>query len=349
MAGSSSSSLWSCLPVTSVLWSQEERALQQQQQPKEQAQQGFLLAGQGPSVLLIGQEEEVSPRLQVFQEATVHSLEWVAKGQVLARGGKSTRLLGVQGGRLEVRGPEVRHRDWLLASLPGPAGLHLITAHNSLLLLEEGRESREVGRPCSGPCILYSGLLLPLPSSSPLVVAGTVQGAVLLWHSDSGQQLHSLQGHDGVILGLAHCAITHALASCSDDRSVCVWGVAGRDLPSLQGWRGAEVSLQHRLYGHLARVHRALFLPSLLYTAGEDGCLALWSLDTGQLVDSGEPCGGAGLWSLCGAGGGVVVGGGDGSVRRAGGAILLVPMEAETTDFFRNSKWSHRLHPSDRP
>ena len=97
MAGSSS--LWSCLPVTSVLWGQGEHTLKQQQEAEEQ---GFILAGQGPSVLHIGQEEEVSPRLQVFQEATVHSLEWVAEGLVLARGGKSTRLLGVQGGRLEV-------------------------------------------------------------------------------------------------------------------------------------------------------------------------------------------------------------------------------------------------------
>ena len=84
-----------------------------------------------------------------------------------------------------------------------------------------------------------------------------------------------LQGHNGVILGLAHCPSTSMIASTSDDRSAIVWSVEFSNnndnnkikdmstsnkikdmLPSLEEWREAKVEAKHRVYGHVARVHR---------------------------------------------------------------------------------------------
>ena len=84
-----------------------------------------------------------------------------------------------------------------------------------------------------------------------------------------------MQGHNGVILGLAHCPSTSMIASTSDDRSAIVWSVEfanNKDgnkikdvstsnmikdrLPSLEEWRDAKVEAKHRVYGHVARVHR---------------------------------------------------------------------------------------------
>ena len=49
------------------------------------------------------------------------------------------------------------------------------------------------------------------------------------------------------------------------------------------------MEVKHRVYGHVARVHRALLTHSLLYTAGEDGRVAVWNTDTGQLLDCQQP------------------------------------------------------------
>ena len=103
-----------------------------------------------------------------------------------------------------------------------------------------------------------------------------------------------MQGHNGVILGLAHCPSTSTIASTSDDRSAIIWSVkftnTGKgSLPSLEDWRLACVEAKHRVYGHVARVHRALLTHSLLYTAGEDGRVAVWNTDTAQLIDCHQP------------------------------------------------------------
>ena len=87
--------------------------------------------------------------------------------------------------------------------------------------------------------------------------------------------MHLMQGHNGVILGLAHCPSTSMIASTSDDRSAIVWSVEfsnNKDsnkiedmstsnmikdmLPSLEEWSKAKVEAKHRVYGHVARVHR---------------------------------------------------------------------------------------------
>ena len=134
-----------------------------------------------------------------------------------------------------------------------------------------------------------------------------------------------MQGHNGVILGLAHCPSTSMIASTSDDRSAILWSVEFANnresnkikdmstsnmikdrLPSLEEWREARVEAKHRVYGHVARVHRfqvffktvianifhlhrALITASMLYTAGEDGRLALWDVGDGQLVECQQP------------------------------------------------------------
>ena len=97
-----------------------------------------------------------------------------------------------------------------------------------------------------------------------------------------------------MILGLAHCRSTSIIASTSDDRSAIIWSVnfttnTTDRLPTLEDWSGACVEARHRVYGHVARVHRALLTHSLLYTAGEDGRVAVWNTHTGQMLDCQQP------------------------------------------------------------
>ena len=144
----------------------------------------------------------------------------MGSGLVLVRGGKSKATVKVEMKRLEMEDEErsmrklvlveveVREEDWLLASFSMDAYLFLLTAHNKLLI--RGEEEKEVSA-SAGPCILYrcnnppnlrgnsydkplnsSGLLIPT-STLPMVVGGTVLGALQLWHPTTGDQLHYLK------------------------------------------------------------------------------------------------------------------------------------------------------------
>ena len=96
----------------------------------------------------------------------------------------------------------------------------------------------------------------------------------------------------------------------SDDRSCLVYRCGEAGL--------TDVSLDHRLRGHTARVFRSLVCEArdLVITAGEDGRVITWRLTSGDQVQSAETNGGSAVWSLEVSGEDVVSGGGDGSVTR---------------------------------
>ena len=71
-----------------------------------------------------------------------------------------------------------------------------------------------------------------------LLASGGNDHTVRIWDPATGQQLTTLQGHQGWVTAL--CAVTvdgrHLLASGGDDRTVQIWDPAtGQQLTTLQG------------------------------------------------------------------------------------------------------------------
>merc|ERR1719204_922246 len=100
-----SSSLWSSLPVTALLRGQQKKreesflsaAQRDQDEEREGEKEDFLLAAQGPNLLLLPWEDgEPYERLQVFHSNAIHGLQWVGSGIVLVRGGKSRATVKVK-------------------------------------------------------------------------------------------------------------------------------------------------------------------------------------------------------------------------------------------------------------
>ena len=282
-------SQWSKVPSTAVAWAGERRAL----------------VGQGQHVLLVDVlTGQVEARTQVFRAAVVHSLENIREGDMwLVRGGKSLAVISVREEEVRVEVEETQTDDWIIASAVEAGegevedGALVLTAHNKVLRcgLHSGGQWSEVRQPDSGPCILYSGLVL---TSHSLVLAGTVWGRLLVWCLHTGQVRHSLPGHDGVIFSVSHSQTT--LATSSDDRTVILYQVS----PTF-----TEVTQLRRLWAHTARVFRVLVSwdSPVVLSAGEDGRLITWSLQTGAQLDTVET--GSPVWSLAMRGSTVLAGG----------------------------------------
>ena len=116
--------------------------------------------------------------------------------------------VGDEGGvEVEVEEEEERHKDWILATHTTPSHLYLLTAHNKVLVRKrEGKgrmrrreeeeveeDEEEVGEvvATAGPCILYSGALVPTSDGAPVVVGGTVVGLVQVGYNT---QFHHTAG-----------------------------------------------------------------------------------------------------------------------------------------------------------
>lgn len=112
------------------------------------------------------------------------------------------------------------------------------------------------------------------------------------------------------------------LCSTSDDRSCRVYSVDFESLnqtsvPTLTNWRRAKFTHLHSLFGHEARVWRALILRDSIVTVGEDGRCCVWD-DTASLYYSSIVSSGTSIWSLAAEetedGSLIITGGADGSL-----------------------------------
>jgi WD40 repeat protein/serine/threonine protein kinase len=128
-------------------------------------------------------------------------------------------------------------------------------------------------------------------------------GEVKVWEVATGRELHTLQGHSGVVKSVAFSPGGIRLASGSRDGTVKVWDASsGQMLRSLSGWAlsvafspdGTRLASGHlqpiklwnassdlalcSLKGHAALVFCVAFSPDgwQLASAGLDGCLELW-------------------------------------------------------------------------
>jgi WD40 repeat protein len=184
---------------------------------------------------------------------------------------------------------------------------------------------------CVEHSILYSmKIKYSLERRALYVVGGTVFGPVLLWQiamrdggdDDALRQLDALDAvpvgvtlseHRGSVFGVDIVLRDDGLvdvASCSDDRSVCVWHGVSLDADEIV----AEPTV---LQGHTARVWRVLLHNDSVFSVGED-CVSLsWRRPSYEPLARFEGHRHKNAWSLAldARRETLVTGGGDGTVR----------------------------------
>jgi len=208
----------------------------------------------------------------------------------------------------------------------------LVTAHNQLHMLQssvfklpESKATQNFYCIASGPrSILYSAHVIWPFNNRVLVAAGTVFGEVLLWSyhvgtvfpDGIGTLYKKFEGHEGSVFGVRISEPQQSdvedgsgkrlLASCSDDRTIRIWDLAGTSsLPDGKEFSEIdEVSQEARFpiepnsmtcpgclamtMGHASRIWGLRFLGSKddcwgIISHGEDGTAQVWELNSEAL------------------------------------------------------------------
>jgi WD40 repeat protein len=97
------------------------------------------------------------------------------------------------------------------------------------------------------------------------VASGSFDGTVKLWEAASGRLLTTLEGHTGLVYGVALAADGHLVASGGVDGTVKLWEAAGgRLLATLEGHTGLVYDVALAADGRLVA------------SGGADGTVKLW-------------------------------------------------------------------------
>lgn len=236
--------------------------------------------------------------------------------------------------------------DWILCACFDPAATDehnasravavLLTSHNVLLSLSIAGNDTILSQLASGPpSLLSSAHIVYLPDNCGLVAAGTVFGEVLIW-SFPADKLHGaspdttsshlhyvFNGHEGSVYGVQISEYDPSLlerrfvASCSDDRKICIWDVTdlSKTLPQdgsqiktttldelgeKHGLGGAFSPCVATAMGHSSRIWGLHFLSALgdschILSYGEDATAQVWRFRTStgstkSLATAPQPC-----------------------------------------------------------
>ena len=214
---------------------------------------------------------------------------------------------------LHVVSPEFRADDWILHVCFGPSDINLttnsaipeavlVTAHNKLrsVAIRDGtlQNAQLLG---SGPySLLYSAHISWSNEVDGrhqiFVAAGTVFGEIHLWAvqcaldwgSVESLPCRSFEGHQGSVFGVrisdkvnvVNGSSGRLLASCSDDRTICIWNIShdvGMNILDESGRCLASTM------AHVSRIWSVQFLYSQtgslgVISFGEDGTAQIWLL-----------------------------------------------------------------------
>ncbi len=200
------------------------------------------------------------------EDGTVRVWEPPSGGRLLAT------LQGHTGG---IRGVTLSADGGLLASCGWDGTIRLWETHFASLAAHFGSPSAPSGRLLA--TLRTSGVRrVVLSADGRLLASGSDDGTVRLWESPSGRLLTTLQGHAGMIHGIALSADGRLLASGSEDGTVRLWDPRSAS-SATQGASGRPLAI---LRGHTGGIRGvALSADGRLLASGSfDGTVRLWSL-----------------------------------------------------------------------
>jgi WD40 repeat protein len=202
---------------------------------------------------------------------------------------------------------------WLVTACDPPAGTDdksptEILIHN----LQENRSRHPAGDP-------VRALALAVSSSGDLTAAACADGVVRVWNTATSERRGELKAHEGEVTGVAFLP-DGRLASCGADWTVRIWELeSGKEVRHFVGpealvrlacgsrghiaavdregglhvWNSVGPQESMTLAGHREGVTALAFTPDgyRLASAGPDGALRVWALDTGRasLILEGPP------------------------------------------------------------
>ncbi|KAH7269673.1 WD40-repeat-containing domain protein [Fusarium redolens] len=295
----------------------------------------YLLAGEDTHLTLYDLQSSHALRVgsvRVFSAQPIHGIRLLSNGRVLAWGAAQIAVVSNIEGFIEnttdaqVVVKKTAAPDWIYDVAPSPyddSSAVLATAHNEVVHLHlNGDDSPVIGSIVSpSRPILYAARLKWLDQDTVLMAGGTIFGEILVWRcyvSESRSELLAiLNGHEGSIFGVdiseeLPCddgTKLRLIASCSDDRTVRIWNITGRDgslekhdfaAPRETGFgskaglddgpRAEELRPIATIMGHLSRIWGVKFAqltegetlpesPLSLYSFGEDSTAQRWQLN----------------------------------------------------------------------
>ena len=241
-------------------------------------------------------------RLKVFQHQAVHAL-YVSNSSLLVCGGRSISIVDIsRDSKMSISSPERRLKDWIISAVwMSEKIIAVLFSYNSVAILDSSTLASVQDVQCDSCCIIYGGCLV-VEEGVLVCCSGTVFNKPLLWKPLlQSKVIMSYEGHSGVIFDIK--LTRDKLYSVSDDRTLIIWNrVSGE--------------IEHRLYGHTARVLKVVLMSWCegVVTVGEDNQCIIWSRETGEKFSCITPHSGNGIRSVCCKNNTVVTGGWDSTV-----------------------------------
>ncbi len=171
----------------------------------------------------------------------------------------------------------------------------------------------------------HTGAVLPVAFSpdGKILASGSTDYKIILWNTESGRQIRTLEGHDHVVESVAFSPGGKTLASGSRNNGninkIKLWNVeTGQEIKSLEGhsssvnavifsrdgknlvsgsddstikiWNIESGQPIKSLEGHIGPVESVVFSPDgkSLFSAGEDKTIKIWDVESGQFIKSLE-------------------------------------------------------------
>jgi WD40 repeat protein len=170
-----------------------------------------------------------------------------------------------------------------------------------------------------------------------VLAAGTAEGSIHLWSTETGKHLHNFHAHEQVVKALAFTADGKRLVSGGLDRTVRLWEVATRsELRRFGPCSGGVVRLA------LSPDSRQVAAAELLTT------IHLWELDTGREVDRFSVPGSLSLLTYAPDGSMLLAGGSDSDIHvlpRSKRRPSFEALEPRTTEDRTGKFWSATYTP----
>lgn len=258
---------------------------------------------------------KVETKLNVLYPHRIHGIKIASGNKLIIFGGKSLRIC-----KFDIIDSQVilenisdiySFTDWIIAveffAIEDEVKLIILFAHNNLYICDLfNKYHRNVS--CEEKCILYGGSIFPKNNENAIVFSGTVFQEILIWQVNAKDSsnvgiLHRLKGHNGVVFSVSYDPLTNIICSTSDDRTVRLWSVYDKEEKkkkkncNLMDWRDVSVNLLATMYGHTARVWRAIIKKNTVVSIGEDSQICLWSTK-GDFLKKIQAHHGSPIWCL---------------------------------------------------